>query len=110
MSRSRDETADALEVLRNVWSARGQTSADIGEQAGQGKSCRRMTGVGFDGVPGDDEDLRAAWRDRLRREGKLNPGGGSVGDLMLGRADPASGGEAGREESAGSNIRTPSAG
>ena len=89
MSRTRDEAADALEVLRDVWSARGQTTADIGEHGGHGKSCRRMAGVGFDGMPGDDEDLRAAWRDRLQREGKLDPGGGSVRDLVLGPADPA---------------------
>ena len=89
MTRSPDEAPDALEVLREVWSARGQTSADIGEHGGHGKSCKRMTGVGFDGMSGDDEDLRAAWRDRLQREGKLNTEGGSVRDLVLGPADPA---------------------
>ena len=89
MTRSPDETPDALEVLREVWSAQGQTSADIGQHGGHGKSCKRMAGVGFDGMPGDDEDLRAAWRDRLQREGKLDPAGGSVRDLVLGPADPA---------------------
>jgi hypothetical protein len=48
-----------------------------------------MAGVGFDGMPGDDEDLRAAWRDRLEREGKLDRAGGSVRDLVLRPADPA---------------------
>ena len=47
-----------------------------------------MANVGFDGVPGDDEDLRAAWRDRLQREGKLSPEGGSVRDVVLGPAEP----------------------
>lgn len=91
MSREQDETPQApgaLGVLRDIWSAQGQTGADIGEQGGHGKSCRRMAGVGFDGMPGDGEDLRAAWRDRLQREGKLDPEGGSVGDLVLGPADP----------------------
>src|SRR5438105_745911 len=46
MTRSRDEAPDALRVLREVWSAQGQTSADIGEHGGHGKSCRRMAGVG----------------------------------------------------------------
>jgi hypothetical protein len=85
MSREPDE---ALEVLRGVWSAQGQTGADLGEH-GRGKACKRMAGVGFDGVAGDDEDLRAAWRDKLQREGKLKPDGGSVRDLVLGSAEPA---------------------
>jgi hypothetical protein len=35
-----------------------------------------------------DGDLRSAWRNTLRREGKLNPEAGSVRDLVLG-AEPA---------------------
>jgi hypothetical protein len=35
----------------------------------------------------DDADLRAAWRDRLEREGKLQPGG-SLAELVLGSAEP----------------------
>jgi hypothetical protein len=80
MTREPDE---ALEVLRGIWSAQGQTSADLDEASGHGKSCKRMAGVGFGGTSGDDEDLRAAWRARLEREGKLRPGG-SLRDLVLG--------------------------
>jgi hypothetical protein len=86
MSREPDE---ALEVLRGVWSAQGQTIADLDEHTGPGKSCQRMAGVGFGGTPGDDEDLRAAWRDRLRREGKLSTESGSVRDLVFGPAEHA---------------------
>jgi hypothetical protein len=85
---------DALEVLREVWSAQGQTSADLDAACGDAKSCKKMADVGFDGLadavadPGTDagpgRDLRAAWRDQLRREGKLNPAAGSVRDLVLG--------------------------
>ena len=46
-----------------------------------------MADVGFDGLAGDDGDLRAAWRARLEREGKLNPGADSVRDLILGRSE-----------------------
>jgi hypothetical protein len=108
MSREPDE---ALEVLRGVWSAQGQTGADLGGLDGHGKSCRRMAGVGFEGVPGDDEDLRAAWRDRLRREGKLRPGGESVRDLVLGSAEPVAGGSGGSggEKSSAWITRRPSA-
>jgi hypothetical protein len=81
MSRQPDE---ALEVLRGIWSAQGQTSADLDEACGT-KSCKRMSDVGFDGMA-DDGDLRTAWRDRLEREGKLNPEAGSVRDLVIGQA------------------------
>ena len=83
MSREPDET---LDVLRGVWNARGQGAADLDEAAGHGKSCKRMANVGFTDMAEDDGDVRAAWRDRLQREGKLNPEGGSVADLVLGPA------------------------
>lgn len=86
MSRPEDQ---ALEVLRTVWSAqepgRG-ASTGLGEEAGAGKSCKRMADIGFDGMAGSDGDLRAAWRETLRREGKLDPAAGSVADIVLGPA------------------------
>ncbi len=78
---------DATEVLRGVWSAQGQTSADLDEACGTKKSCKRMADVGFDGLAGPDGDLRAAWRDKLEREGKLKPGAASIKDLLLGPAE-----------------------
>lgn len=84
MSREPDET---LDVLRGVWSARGQGAADLDGATGHGKSCKRMANVGFQDMAEDDADLRAAWRDRLQREGKLNPEGGSLADLILGPAE-----------------------
>jgi hypothetical protein len=77
---------DAREVLREVWSAQGQTSADL-EACDTTKACKKMADVGFDGLAGEDGDLRAAWRDKLRREGKLNQESGSVRDLVLGSAE-----------------------
>jgi hypothetical protein len=82
MSREPDET---LDVLRGVWSARGQGVEDLDE--GTGKACKRMANVGFQDMAEDGADLRAAWRDRLQRDGKLNPEGGSVADLILGPAE-----------------------
>jgi hypothetical protein len=79
MSREPDE---ALEVLRGIWSAQGQTSADLDEM-GTGKSCKRMADVGFGDADDAEGDLRAAWRDRLEREGKLSKDGGTVADLVL---------------------------
>ena len=78
---------DAREVLREVWSAQGQTSADLDEACGTTKSCKKMADVGFDGLADEDGDLRAAWRNRLQREGKLNEETGSIRDLVLGSAE-----------------------
>jgi hypothetical protein len=79
------DSEEALGVLREVWSAQGQTAADIEEACGTTKSCQRMTDVGFGGLAEEtDGDLRLAWRTQLAREGKLNPGAGGVRDLVLG--------------------------
>ena len=77
-------TEEVLGVLREVWSAQGQTAEDIEEACGPTKSCKRMTDVGFEGLAEEtDGDLHLAWRTQLAREGKLNPAGGSVRDLVL---------------------------
>ncbi|MBV9793826.1 MAG: hypothetical protein JO016_07775 [Actinobacteria bacterium] len=82
------EQPEGLEVLRTVWSAQGQGDGDLDEafgHHGHGKSCKNMRNVGFDG---DDEDLRAAWRGRLEREGKLARTG-TVADLVFGQQQDA---------------------
>jgi hypothetical protein len=75
---------EAREVLREVWSAQGQDRDDLDEALAATKSCKKMAEVGFDGLAGSGGDLRTAWRDQLRREGKLNPQAASVRDLVLG--------------------------
>ena len=80
-------TEEVLGVLREVWSAQGQTSADLDEDCGPTKACKKMADVGFDGLADEDGDLRAAWRNRLQREGKLNEETGSIRDLVLGSAE-----------------------
>jgi hypothetical protein len=78
------EPEETLEVLRAVWTAQGQTSTDLDEAHGHKKSCKNMAHVGFDGLAGEDGDLRAAWRAQLEREGKLNPEATSI----LGPTEP----------------------
>jgi hypothetical protein len=83
------ERAEALEVLREVWRSQEQGATDLDDGC-ETKACKRMTeaGVGFDEFadeePGAVVDLAAAWRARLRREGKYNAAGGSIRDLVLG--------------------------
>ena len=45
-----------------------------------------MKDVTFDGLAEPGSDLQSAWKDRLAREGKLSPSGGSIRDLVLGPA------------------------
>ena len=84
MSGQADEARD---VLREVWSAQGQDTEELDEACGTAKSCQKMADVGFDGLAGSGGDLRTAWRDQLRREGKLNPRADSIRDLVLGPAE-----------------------
>lgn len=82
------ERAEALEVLRDIWSGQQQTAADLDCSESH---CKRMTdaGVGFDDyAAGDETDRAAAWRARLEREGKLSPVG-SLRDLVLRPTGPA---------------------
>jgi hypothetical protein len=78
---------DALDVLRAVWEAKGESGATIDEDCSPTRSCKNMHDVTFEGFGDPGADLRTAWRDRLAREGKLHDGG-SVADLVLG-ADPS---------------------
>lgn len=86
MSAEQDE---ALQVLRAVWRGQEQAAAELADEP-EGKSCKRMTNVGFDDFAEGAGDLQQAWRDTLAREGKLRPAGGSLKDLMLGPAESAS--------------------
>jgi hypothetical protein len=78
------ENDDAVEVLRTVWAVEGSSSADLDEDCGPTKACKNMAHVSFDGFAEPGSDLGAAWRDKLRREGKLSTSGDSIRDLVLG--------------------------
>jgi hypothetical protein len=77
-----------LDVLREIWTAQGQTAERLTDgdctavPSTTGKSCKRMTDVGFEALAEEyDGDMRAAWRATLKREGKLRPGAG-LRDLL----------------------------
>ena len=90
------EGHEALSALRGIWQAQGQTSADLDEACGNTKSCKNMESVGFQGLAEDvgmeasphsvGSNLRAAWKMKLEREGKLSQGS-SVRDLVFGSSD-----------------------
>jgi hypothetical protein len=81
------EQDEALEVLRAVWRGQGQAAADLAEDDHGGKSCKRMTDVGFEDFAGGEADRSTAWRAMLEREGKLRPDTGSIRDAVLGSAE-----------------------
>ena len=74
---------EAVDVLRAVWAADGQSVADLDDDCGPTKSCKNMKDITFDGYAEPGSDLGSAWRERLKREGKLSTSG-SVRDLVLG--------------------------
>jgi hypothetical protein len=78
---------EAVDALRDVWNATGQGTEDLDEACGPTKSCRNMKDVSFDGMAEPGSDLGTAWRERLRREGKLSTSGGSIRELVLGSSD-----------------------
>jgi hypothetical protein len=83
------ESGEALDVLRNVWRSSGQSAADLDDPSGEQKSCKRMAdaGVGYEEFGTGEQDLRAAWRNRLEREGKLDRSGGTIRDLVIGSTE-----------------------
>lgn len=95
-----EDGQQALSALRGIWQAQNQTSADIEESCGNTKSCKNMESVGFQGLVDEmggmsessdsksvSNNLRAAWKVKLEREGKASAGGTSVRDLVFGSAE-----------------------
>jgi hypothetical protein len=78
---------EAVDVLRSIWSAGAPDGEEAAEAFGEAKVCRNMKDVTFDGMAEPGTDLREAWKERLRREGKLSTAGGSIRDLVLGPDD-----------------------
>ena len=81
------EQDEAAQVLRSIWGVTGQSSSDLDDDCGPTKACKNMAHVSFDGMADPGTDLREAWRDKLRREGKLSTSGGTVRELVLGAGE-----------------------
>lgn len=77
-------TPGPMEALRAQWSATPSAQAELDEACAPQKTCKNMRDVSFDGFAETGGDLRAAWRDKLAREGKLAESGQSIRDLVFG--------------------------
>lgn len=79
-----DETTG--EVLQSVWMVDHDHSG-LDEDCSPTKPCRNMRGVTFEGYADDGDDVGAAWRTQLEREGKLDKSEGTIRDLVLGSGE-----------------------
>ena len=71
-----------------MWAAQGNPAVALDEDCSPTKQCRNTQGMTFEGFATEGGDIRAAWRERLAREGKLDESGGTIRDLVFG-SDPA---------------------
>src|SRR5258708_2235280 len=78
---------DALDVLRAVWSAEGQTSTDLDEACGT-KSCKKMADVRFYGLAGARRGKAKRGGGRRRGPGRRPAGGPPASDRPLTLSEP----------------------
>lgn len=76
-----DTTDGTSEVLRGIWQS-SSTEISLDEDCNPNKVCRNMKDVSFDGFAEEGVDMATAWRNKLKREGKL--GASSLGELVNG--------------------------
>lgn len=73
-------------VLRDVWTGDEDAAADA--DCSPTKVCRNARDFTFEGIAEEGGDLGSAWKDLLKREGKLaDDATPSIRDLMLGDSD-----------------------
>lgn len=73
-------------VLRDVWGGDEEAAADA--DCSPTKVCRNARDFTFEGIAEDGGDLGSAWKDLLKREGKLSTESApSIRDLVLGESN-----------------------
>lgn len=75
-------TDEMSKVLADVWQGATESREETEAACGVTKVCRNMKDVTFDGMAGPGADLATAWREKLRREGKIPSGAQSVGEII----------------------------
>jgi hypothetical protein len=81
MTSGSDHTQDVTDMM---WSSPDTETSGLDEDCNPNRVCRNAQAVGFDGFAEEGGDVKAAWRETLVREGKLNPSTESIRDLVLG--------------------------
>ena len=81
-----EPTVDYGTVLRDVWAGDEDAAADT--DCSPTKVCRNARDFTFEGIAEEGGDLASAWKDLLRREGKLSSDSApSIRDLTLGESN-----------------------
>ena len=81
MTSGSDQSED---VTNTMWSSSDAEASGLDEDCNPNKVCRNAQAISFDGFAEEGGDVKAAWRETLAREGKLNTSTESVRDLVLG--------------------------
>ncbi len=76
-----------LDETTSMWSSPADDQVLLDADCSPTKTCRNMVGVTFDGFADQGMDLQSAWRETLKRDGKLSEDGASLRDLVLGPHD-----------------------
>jgi len=79
---------DPKSVLTEVWARTASEEPSLDEDCSPTKQCRNMKDITFDGYAPEGTDMRAAWKNLLALEGKLNPSAETIRDLVLGADAP----------------------
>jgi hypothetical protein len=77
-----DDVTDT--VTETIGSSADAEASDLDEDCSPNRVCRNARAFSFDGFAEEGGDVQAAWRETLAREGKLDPSGESIRDLVLG--------------------------
>ena len=78
---------DRHDPTRTLWTNDDVDGASaFDEECSPTRVCRNAREFSFEGIAAEGGDLKAAWREKLEREGKLNRSAESIGDLVLGQA------------------------
>lgn len=81
-----ERNVDYGTVLRDVWAGDEDAAADA--DCSPTKVCRNAREFTFEGIAEDGGDLGSAWKDLLKREGKLSTESvPSIRELVLGESN-----------------------
>lgn len=83
MTPGSDNSTDPASAVWTTDESAGTSAFD--EECSPTRVCRNAREFSFEGIAADGGDLKAAWRDRLEREGKFDASGGSLRDLVFGQ-------------------------
>ena len=77
-----DINSEIEKELSDIWASQSFNLPQLDEDCAPNKVCKNMKDVTLDGFATEGGDIRAAWKETLKREGKITEGSNSIGDLI----------------------------